>query len=83
MNIAVYSERRPLPQKTVHPISATGVVGDELADKRQSRLAFVREIEANLVMDLDTARALRAWLDRHIAEMTKIQKIEPKGEPNG
>jgi hypothetical protein len=78
MNVAVYSERRPLPRKTIHPISTEGKLGDEIRDRRESRDAFVREVEANLVMDLDTAKALREWLDAHITEMTKLHAQQGK-----
>ena len=81
IHMAVYSERRPIPKRTVHVISEEGVLGDEVSDKREVRDAFVREVEADLVISLEVAQAMRAWLDDRITEITiAIAREGDKGE---
>ena len=36
VHMAIYSERRPLPRKTVHSIEEDGDLGDEVKDNRES-----------------------------------------------
>jgi hypothetical protein len=78
LHVAVFSERRPVPQRIVHALSSTGELGDELKEKRQSRTGIVREVEADLSMDLSTAIAIHGWLETKIQEMAKIQGVELK-----
>src|SRR5689334_23353953 len=66
IHMALFSERRPLPRKTVHSLGTDGLLSDELMDRRETRKAFVREVEADVVMDLPTAIAIRKWLTRKI-----------------
>lgn len=76
IHMALFSERRPLPQKTVHQLGEGGTLGDELLDRRESRSAFVREIEVDVVMDLPTALAVRKWLTRKIEEMAGANQFD-------
>lgn len=75
IHMALYSERRALPRKTVHPVSAEGKLGEEIMGKRESRDAFIREIEVDAVMDLQTAMSLRKWLTGKIQELAKAQDV--------
>jgi hypothetical protein len=76
IHMAVYSERRPLPRKTVHSLEEDGSLGDELRDKRETRTALVREVEADLVMDLLTATAVRDWLNEKIIQLAELSPPE-------
>jgi hypothetical protein len=70
IHMAVFSERRPLPRRTVHGVTSGGGLGDELLDRREGRQAFaVREVEADLVMDLMTAQQLHMWLAEKIDQL--------------
>ena len=74
-----FNERPPLPDQTVHEINDNGTVGDEIKDERISRDGIVRELEANLIMDVEFAKALRNWLTTKIdliEEQLKEQKEE-------
>jgi hypothetical protein len=58
-----------VPKKIVHKVSS-GIVGGpvtlgpEVVEKREVRQGVFREVEADLVFSVDTAVALREWLDR-------------------
>jgi hypothetical protein len=78
-----WSERFPIPQQVVHRVNADGNLGDEIKPERKTREAIVREVEAGVVMDLDTARAFRDWLNDRIAEIEQVlAERKPKpGKP--
>lgn len=73
LNLLLFSERFPIPDVTLHAVTAEGGIGPELLDDRQSRSGVVRELEVGAVMTLGAARALREWLDRHI---TRLEELE-------
>ena len=75
IHVAIYNERRAIPTKTVQAINPDGSLGTEFLDRRQVRKAFVREIEADLVLDLRTAITLQHWLTEKIAECAKAQGL--------
>ncbi len=81
INMAIYSERRPIPKRVVTSVKPDGFLGDEVKDKRDERDAIVRELEANLVFDLSTAIAIRGWLDDKITQMVHAKNaLDTKGE---
>ena len=75
--MSIFNERAPVPKKIVHTVSS-GVVGGpvtlgpEVMEKREVRQGVFREVEADLVFSLDTAVALRTWLDRQIQECQRL-----------
>ncbi len=80
IHMSLFNERQPIPQRTVHKITVAArnedksislSVGEEVVSKRISREGIVREIEAEVVLDIPTARNLVLWLHRH---------LEPLGE---
>jgi hypothetical protein len=73
IHMALFNERRPLPRKTVYSI-AGGRLGGEDLSKRESRAAFVREVEVDVIMSIESAVNLRIWLDDKIAQLTKAQQ---------
>ncbi len=74
IHMSVFSERAPVPKTTVHVINQ-GMLEDEIVTRRVLRpgspLAF-REIEADLVLSVETAIQLRAWLDEKINEVWEL-----------
>ena len=57
-----------------------GQIGPEIIGKRQSRKAFVREVEIDVVLDLSQAIAVRDWLNDKISQVEKLaqQSMVPK-----
>jgi hypothetical protein len=71
--IAFFNERAPIPQIVVHKVNpVTHELGDEVADERRQRDGIVREVEANLLMNLQTAKTLHKWLEGKIAETERL-----------
>jgi hypothetical protein len=75
MHMQFFSERRAIPTKIVHAIDGTKL-GPEIKDKRESREAFVREVEVDVVMNMAQVRSLHKWLGDKIAEFQKIAETE-------
>lgn len=67
-----WSERFPIPKQVVYVLNSDGTLGDEVKSERQARTAIVREVDAGVVMNLETVRAFRDWLNDRIAEVEKI-----------
>lgn len=72
IHMAVFNERVAIPQLVEHEISATGQLGKEL--DRVSRDGIIRELEGDLVFDLDTAKALVRWIQEKINTIEQAQK---------
>ena len=70
INMTVFSERWPVPTQITHKIDQAGTLGEELTERRATRRGIVRELEANLVFDIETAKRLAQWL------MGKIQQAD-------
>ncbi len=67
-NIAIYNERPAIPQLMTHVVSPEGDLGAEVRDERQARDGLVREVEANLVMDVNAAISLAEWILKTVDE---------------
>lgn len=59
--MTVFSHRVPLPEK-----SANDAFGNEIPEKRIARYGIENELEVSLVMELNTAKIMRQWLDNSI-----------------
>ena len=73
IHMAVWNERWPIPKQTTHELTTEGKAGKEILEERVFRDAIVREVEAQIVMDIPTAKKVTEWLQRKIdfAESTK------------
>lgn len=74
IDMAVYSERYSIPQQTVNPINQNGSLGKEIKEDRVSRNSVIRELEANLKMDLQSAKNIVTWLKEQIETLEKLNK---------
>src|SRR5688572_25870540 len=68
INMAIWSQRNALPQQVTHTITAAGTLGDEVREARVTKEGIVREVEANLVLDIATAESLARWLTKKVEE---------------
>lgn len=64
--ISFFSERTPIPQQTVHPLTDQHTLGDEILAERRVRDTIIRELEICLSMNLDVAKSLMSLLKRQI-----------------
>jgi hypothetical protein len=68
--MAVYSERSPIPQEVFYEPAPDGTLR-ELTGRRVGREGPVRIVQAVLHFDINTALALRNWLDDKIASFAR------------
>jgi hypothetical protein len=68
--MAVYSERHPIPQEVFYEMAPDGAAR-ELPDRRLGKEGPVRIVQAVMHFDINTAVALRNWLDDKIAIFAK------------
>jgi hypothetical protein len=70
--LSVFSERFPIPQRSTYKVNADGHLGDEVIEGRVVRDGVVREVEASMVMSVETARLLHAFIGAKLAEVDSI-----------
>lgn len=75
IQMALFSDRHPIPQIVVHEIDQDGKVSPkELASERVSKPGIVREVETEVIMDLDAAKVISKWLANKISMVEKLRK---------
>ena len=75
-----FNERRPLPDQTVQIVNEDGKLGDELMEERIERDGILRELEANIIMDLACAKSMVIWLQAKIESVEKALKEDKTEE---
>lgn len=76
LHVAFYAERMPIPTQVEHDLGSDGKLGEEKESSRIVRDGVVRELEVDVIMDLDTAQSLHAWLGNNLK---MILSRDPKG----
>jgi hypothetical protein len=76
LQINIFNERWPIPQQTVHNLSPEGRVGAEKVDKRKYKDAIIREVEATLIMNIDSAMNLYKWFEVHLKPIVESAQKE-------
>lgn len=78
IQMAVYNQRQAIPQRMLEPVEqvADHIMKSAGEKKKEGKSGFVREVEVNLMMDLDTAKSVVKWLDGHIKALESILKEE-------
>jgi hypothetical protein len=61
IQMAVFTQRFPYPDMTMQ-----GTNGDEILAERVTKAGLERELEVSLIMNLQTAKSIRDWLERSI-----------------
>jgi len=72
IQMAIFNERRAIPKQTVQVINPDGTIGPEIQEKRVERDALIREVEADLVMDLQTAKNIIIWLQQRVTQIEQL-----------
>ncbi|MGB7913498.1 MAG: hypothetical protein WCF59_14880 [Desulfobaccales bacterium] len=66
IHMSVWNERWPIPKQVSHKLLPESKLGEEITEDRISRDAIVREVEAHLIMNLETAKQTSIWLQEKI-----------------
>jgi hypothetical protein len=72
IQIALFSERNPIPQSEEYAITEQGNLGERLAQK--TRGAIVREVEVEAILSIEMARLIEQWLHDKIAMIEKAKR---------
>jgi hypothetical protein len=67
----LFIERYPTPTELTHQINDDFSLGEELQEERKSKKGVIREIECGIMMDVETAKAFKDWLDEKIKQYDK------------
>lgn len=77
IQMALYNERHPIPQETRHAVEEVGKdqvkFGKEIEEKRIGRTGLVREVEAEILLDVEGAKRIGAWLLEQTATLEKLR----------
>ena|SRR5436190_23367808 len=76
IQISVFNERTPIPREVTHEMIAEGdhySLGKEVASERVGKDGVVREVEADLVLSIDTAEGLYHWLGNKLKEIKALK----------
>jgi hypothetical protein len=66
VQMAIFSQRTPIPQQTAQKLYSGGNLGEDLPELKVCKDGIVREVEIEVIMDLNLAVSIRAWLDEKI-----------------
>jgi hypothetical protein len=76
IHFAVYNEKFELPSKQTFQLKGDGMLGNLLEGELGTR-KIVREMSADIVVSLATARGLRDWLNERINELESLATTKP------
>ncbi len=78
IQIAFFSERQPIPQRETYNFDGMKLGGIKHSEKRD---AIVREVEVEVLLDLEAAITLRKWLIEKIeTNMQILQTVQVEKE---
>jgi hypothetical protein len=77
IHVAFYSERPAIPQLVVQDVTPEGKLGKETS--RVGKEGIARELEVDVMLDEDTAKALHEWLGQRLQELSTA-KARTKGQ---
>lgn len=78
IQMALYTERNPIPQQTQHSLEKVGEhaakLGTEIIDERVGREGLIREVDTEILMDAGTAKLIGKWLLEQADEFERLSK---------
>lgn len=70
ISASLYSERRPIPQIVEAKVNPDGTLEEETIVEGKDHI--VRDVEVNLMFDVDSAKSFRDWLDKRLQQIEDI-----------
>ena len=74
ITMSVYSERSSLPQKVTHQVLDQGLIGQETG--KEGKEGIIREVDVEVIMDLNMAKSLVTWLEGHIKFLEERLRVQ-------
>ncbi len=82
LHIALFSQRAAIPQRVVMRTTSGGGLGEEIEEDGFSRGGIVRELEVDAVLSLSTAKIVRDFLSKQIAQLeAMLEQPKPRQAP--
>jgi len=81
IHMAVFTERAPFPKEIYHFLKPDGMLGAEDFPNRKGRKGFIREIDADIIMDVQVAKVLVTWLNDKIKQVEDILAVRKENLP--
>jgi hypothetical protein len=79
LHIAFFSERPPIPKRTVQTVTALGALGAPVPEKMVVRdCTVVREMDVDVMMTFQVAEQFHQWLGQTLDEMKKLMQRGPQ-----
>lgn len=70
-----YLERPPLPYAITHALNPNGTIGAELEEEPEDlKSSLVRYVTGGIVLNLENARNIHAWLGERVKEMEALER---------
>lgn len=78
-HLAFFNERTAIPQQVTQKLDPkTHELGTEIPEKMVTRGSVVRELEVDVMMTLETAKVVAAWMQTHIKMFEDQLKAQGK-----
>lgn len=77
--MSVFSERAPIPTVVTQEVKDNRLIEPPVI--KDGKKGIVREVDAEVIMDLEMAKSLVAWLQQHISTLEK-SRIAQDGKGN-
>jgi hypothetical protein len=78
-----FLERQPVPKSIVYEMGDDGMIGDVIQDEcepREFQHMMVRNVTCGVMMNLETARQVRDWLDNQIRTAEGAESVKEEGD---
>ncbi len=84
INLAFFSERQAIPDQARMRVNVEKGIAEEIQDATTtiSMRGVTRQIEVEVLVNINVAIALRGWLDNNI-KMLQQNLVEPEIQPEG
>lgn len=78
VSMAFFVDRPPIPQSIVTSVDVETGKTKEIDGSRVVKEGVIREVDCNILLDLNTAISLRDWLDKQIANLRSIESKQER-----
>jgi hypothetical protein len=70
--VEFFVQRQVTPQVIRQKVMPDGTLGDEIS--REGKSGIIREVEAGMVMDVNTALLFKEWLEKNIKAIQEVKE---------
>lgn len=78
IHMSIYNERPAIPREMVQELNDNGSLGPVIPSETIVREGYVREMEVDVMMNIEIAKSIRSWLDDRIKEIEQQTAVVNK-----